>query len=367
MYTGPVDFYNFFHTKYKYFDKLIIINILSFLPLNEINYMPEEFTRYSHHSDVYKVALSKLKFGYEYHLGHQYLSINACSKTEIPNEIYELNDLKILTMRGKNLQYIPCNISNLTNLQWLNIYNTEIEFIDTNDLYNLRKLCFNNNGIYELSFNFMFSGDLTWLDVSHNNISYISDDISWLVNLQHLDISHNKLESLPLEIQHFSNLQHLDLSHNSFYHFPLEIQHESLSYLSLSHNYIEKIPPKISRLDGLCELDMSCNRIEHISNEIFGGTLLSKLNLDKNLICYLPYFSQPIELEELVLSNNYISKINNSFSAKYLIHLDLHNNKLDKIPKAFENLTTLKTLDLRGNDISHIPDNLKHLPIKHLS
>ena len=70
----------------------------------------------------------------------------------------------------------------------------------------------------------------------------------------------------------------------------------------------------------------------------------------------IPYFVQYLPLENLILSNNFIDKIENL--PETLIKLDLSSNQIKKL----ENLpNNLKIIDLSGNQIEiieNIPENL---------
>jgi Leucine-rich repeat (LRR) protein len=48
---------------------------------------------------------------------------------------------------------------------------------------------------------------LLWLDLSHNRVTMVPDEIGRLVNLKGLILAYNVLSTLPPEIGNFTNLE----------------------------------------------------------------------------------------------------------------------------------------------------------------
>ena len=121
------------------------------------------------------------------------LYLNSSGLTEIPEEIVELINLRILNSSNNLLTYLPEEIENLTNLQFLNL--------------------------------------------SHNNLTELPKEIGNLIKLKYLYLNHNKLVSIPKEIGHLNQLEVLDLNDNNLTGLPREIGNLSnLQYLNLSNN-----------------------------------------------------------------------------------------------------------------------------------
>lgn len=63
----------------------------------------------------------------------------------------------------------------------------------------------------------LFLGELATLkhiDLSHNQLVTIPDNLGIGQLLDHLDVGHNKLTELPLDLRKFRTLEHFDISHN---------------------------------------------------------------------------------------------------------------------------------------------------------
>jgi hypothetical protein len=144
------------------------------------------------------------------------------SIVESPNNLYffewdNLEDMTKLSLNNfENLTSIPPEISNLTNLQELNL--------------------------------------------SRNKIKAIPPEISNLTNLKYLRLSNNEIEIIPPEISNLTNLQELRLSYNKIKVIPPEISNlTNLQELHLSNNKIKAIPPEVEKLENLLTLDTDRN------------------------------------------------------------------------------------------------------------
>mmetsp|Transcript_101260 Transcript_101260/g.174878 ORF Transcript_101260/g.174878 Transcript_101260/m.174878 type:complete len:258 (-) Transcript_101260:38-811(-) len=67
------------------------------------------------------------------------------------------------------------------------------------------------------------SEKLTYLELHHNALTSLPDEIGHLTNLTYLDVSHNQLATLPYGIGQLQSLRHLDVSHNAIEHYPWDM------------------------------------------------------------------------------------------------------------------------------------------------
>ncbi|XP_064651298.1 leucine-rich repeat neuronal protein 3-like [Lineus longissimus] len=121
---------------------------------------------------------------------------------------------------------------------------------------------------------------------------------------------------------------------------------------------------------NLAYLDLSHNKINTLSNFQVNGDFLKELNLDSNLLDYVPAdaFTATSELQVLSLASNRIEVIHaRGFThLSYLKHLNMSANRLSQInPLWFSVLERLELLDLSNNNIHELSDgvfkNLKRL------
>lgn len=93
--------------------------------------------------------------------------------------------------------------------------------------------------------------------------------VSFPSSVQVLIVSHNRLCSLPEELGHMASLSDLDVSCNEISFLPSQIGDlVSLKYLDLRRNLLVELPPDICELQGLRRLDISENRIQTLPSQM---------------------------------------------------------------------------------------------------
>ena len=249
--------------------------------------------------------------------------------------------LQKLDVSNNYFEYIQTGIFNQTRLLLeLNLSFNSLWALGTNifaQLQLLQNLYLNNNRIYSLDKDLFKSNlALTTLDLSSNQIFALPVGIfTSLRSLRYLYLSNNLISeiadyvlrnNLPLEV--------LDLSHNSI--------------SDLSRIKLNQIIPRIQTLD----LSNNFMKVINFKSQLsFGWTWfqnLRKLDLSKNQLASLdiwPLFIGQFCHECLVdLRDNNITAFTNSF--------------YDDIDPIFSDVVTPfgMTLNLAGNDVSHISD-----------
>jgi len=229
-----------------------------------------------------------------------------------------------LILRGKDIAFIPPEISKLQNLEELDI---------------------SNNRISELPPEIAKLRNLKRLECSYNSLSTLPPEIGELTNLEYLDAHGNAISDLPSEIEYLQNLKELILGGQSGRNFitilPPGIRKlQNLRNLTLNNNLFSTLSPEIFDLINLQILNLRNNRIESIPHEIGRLKNLKRLDLQKNNLRWLP--DEIGDLEELEL-------------------LALDFNKLIELPATIGQLTELRTLRLRSNELSELPIQLLSL------
>ena len=155
-----------------------------------------------------------------------------------PDKVYRsLSDVKnpedvyILRLRWKRLQYVPPEVFTFTNLREL--------------------------------------------DLSRNSIDSLPPEIGRLSHLQKLVLSRNLIRHLPVETGLLRELQHLDLNRNPLVGLP-----EGLAYLPvlrvlvLWSTNITSLPESFSELDGILqELDLRSCSLTHDEQQVIESLL----------------------------------------------------------------------------------------------
>ena len=201
-------------------------------------------------------ALAKIQAAKEHQLKDLGLSVRSGDEKteklkEIPVEVFELRDLKVLVLRNNQISEIPEAITQLQNLSVLYLSGNQISEIP--------------EAITQLQ-------DLLELDLSDNQISKIPEAITQLQNLSYLGLSDNQISKIPEAITQLQNLSYLGLSDNQISEIPEAItQLQNLSELYLSSNQISEIPEAITQLHDLLALSLSGSPIIKPPLEVVEG------------------------------------------------------------------------------------------------
>ncbi|BAF23276.1 receptor kinase-like protein Xa21 [Oryza sativa Japonica Group] len=278
-------------------------------------------------------------------LGDNVLQATRPSDLEFFTSLTNCSSLQMLDVGQNNLVgAMPINIANLSGeLSWIDLSGNQLIGTIPADLWKLKLTSLN------LSYN-LFTGtlphDIGWLTrinsiyVSHNRITgQIPQSLGNASQLSSLTLSNNFLDgSIPSSLGNLTKLQYLDLSGNALMgQIPQEILTiPSLTkLLSLSNNALSgSIPRQIGLLNSLVKMDLSMNKLSgEIPKAIGSCVQLSFLNFKGNL-----------------LQGQIPENLNNLRSLEIL---DLSNNNLaGPIPEFLANFTLLTNLNLSFNALS---------------
>ncbi|CAK9144281.1 unnamed protein product [Ilex paraguariensis] len=255
-----------------------------------------------------------------------------------------MRQLRVLSISGNPFNGIlPVYIGNLsTSLYTLHASNCAIKGNIPNEISNLTNLAF--------------------VDLDHNDIDgLIPPTIKELWKLQILHLEQNRIPgSIPSGVCHLRNLGFLDLSKNEFSNsMPTCFENiTSVRYLYLDSNKLtSSIPTSLWRLKDLLELNLSSNSLTgYISPEIGRLKVVTKIDLSRNRLSgIVPSTIVGLQgLSFLSLAHNRLQGPLPESLAKLvsLEFLDLsHNNISGTIPKSLEALLLLKYLNVSHNKL----------------
>ncbi len=167
---------------------------------------------------------------------------------QIPEEVFELENLEVLSLGSNLLTSVPESIARLQNL--------------------------------------------TSLDLSDNELTALPKSIARLQNLTHLLLYRNKFTAVPNIIRQLKKLTHLNLAANHIYSLPeWFFQLRDLISLSLFNNAISVIPDAISKLQRLSFLEIGNNKLKSIPDSVYELSSLEVFNL-MNLPFHVPFKNQ---------------------------------------------------------------------------
>lgn len=311
----------------------------------------------------------------------QKLILSGNQISEIPGEVRDLKMLRVLDVSRNNLGKIPDIV----------VYGLKV----------LDELYFDGNGLTEVPENISNLWRLRVLSLGDNNIKLLPGSVCGLKYLEELNASENNLTALPDYIcLDLKKLVSLDASYNELTSLPHSMivicGPGSLERLNFEYNFDPKSGAKlrvggetIKELPKLTHLILTgCETSIVYPSELGVCKKLQVLCLGDNTIKSIPSFICTFtDLVELVFSDNHIEKISkNIINLKKLKILDLGRNRLDKIPnlddlrrlevlkvnsnhlkslpfseEGMENMTCLRVLDARNNEIENVPPNVTGL------
>lgn len=300
-----------------------------------------------------KIALAKS-------LGKKSVNISGLGLKTIPEELFEMLDLKELHLGGNQITDLPENVANFQKL--------------------------------------------TLLSIQRCQLSKIPNCVLNLKSLQSLNLSRNKIEAIPDSINSLTDLRTLTLAKNKIKHIPPTIGSlNKLSILELRGNLISKIPKEMSNLRGLTRITLLGNPINFPHSKQLKGILpsqnalfqilhhfvnegtydekkskkevTSQIELPETLRTafqqYLVFFNDFIEKAKGIKIDLQVSKYDNGLEITYPITIDSRKiqsylneyigfirQKIDKVNPIFEKSIVQANRDLF---IVELKNQLRHL------
>ncbi len=150
--------------------------------------------------------------------------------------------------------------------------------------------------------------NLKKLDLSQNQLEFLSESIKVWTQLEELNLCCNELIDLPDHgIEHLTNLKHLDISGNALKCLPRSIRYlKQMKILNVEENYLKELPAEIGHCSSLEVLKVSSNELFQLPTEVKDLTSLVEFSAADN---ELRYTSE--ELQALGLNNwKKVEKVN---------------------------------------------------------
>jgi Leucine-rich repeat (LRR) protein len=208
------------------------------------------------------------------------------------------------------------------------------------------------------------------LDISGNNFTLLSEQITLIPNLQELYLNNEKYLDFKQSfkvINKITHLKRLHLDSNLNIILPKNIAlNDSIEYISMRYDGLEQIPKELSKFTHLKVLDLDGNIIKSIDKSFLKNKEIESLRLSIS-----PQFkfkksfsilSKEKQLKNFSISNSNLSEIPEEISLlKNITSLSLQNNHLTYFPAGVLNIENLKYLDISGNDFKSLPATLSSL------
>lgn len=185
------------------------------------------------------------------------------------------------------VQYFPKFKPEESCLKSITINDSEVIFNDSIDDFSKIKqvtyldLSFNN--ITALPVYFKRLDKLKFLSLKRNKLSKIYVDST--LPLEELDLSENEFKKFPETLLFLEKLKKLNMNSNQIDVLEASRENHSIEYLYLANNYFLNIPSDIILLKKLKHLSLDINKITEINPTIFNETKMNlKITLSNNNI-----------------------------------------------------------------------------------
>nr|XP_023023316.1 leucine-rich repeat protein 1-like [Leptinotarsa decemlineata] len=174
---------------------------------------------------------------------------------------------------------VDVGIFHLTKLRVLDLSSNCIEFVpeELNILPNLKELNLSANRLHKATFrqwSWMrgnLAKSLVLLNLSHNELVVLPNQIRKLHQLQTLNLNYNSLQALPTSLGSMSNLKIFSASNNSIKSLPGSLKKLRLQSIDVSHNnFLQHVPHRPA--DVSCPLRV-CSLKEYASRKVLGARL----------------------------------------------------------------------------------------------
>lgn len=238
-----------------------------------------------------------------------------------------MTSLVRVDLSGNEIRTLPRALACLTNLESLELEDSQLKFLTPGILPQLKKLNFlslSSNELTILPEEFDHLTSLHTLKLMNNQLWCLPKSLYRCYSLAKLDVGHNRLLSLSTAVKHLTNLVTINLKENRLTSLPATLPScRLLEYLCAAFNYISEIPIWFYRFRSLHVLDLSNNSLSRIATSLGNMESLLHLNLSHNQIKILPISLGCLHetLVNLNLDDNPIANIPTSV-------LDLEDSKL---------------------------------------
>lgn len=263
----------------------------------------------------------------------------------------DMTVLSELILRGNRLTAVPEHVAHLKLLHKLDVADNAVRRVPKSVLNEWSK-----------------TAKLVSLDLHHNALSTLPEEIGLLRELRYLLLHENALSCLPGSIASLTKLEELTLSGNrlgnDFHELPVaDVQ----KHIALDRNCLREFP-RVRLVNQTTTSSGSTNvvRISATNNQLrwmpmapaTAFAVCKELHLEHNSIRELPdaFFEVLPRLEEIVLHHNRLQQVADAIIlCKGLRVIDMHANRITEVSAALVELSQLEVLDLTDNALQSIP------------
>uniref|UniRef100_A0A8C0IJ55 Erbb2 interacting protein n=1 Tax=Bubo bubo TaxID=30461 RepID=A0A8C0IJ55_BUBBB len=190
-----------------------------------------------------------------------------CNFCRNPEVLEQLSGLKEFWMDGNRLTLIPGFIGTLKQLTYLDVSKNNIEVVEEgiSGCESLQDLLLSSNSLQQLPESIGSLKKVTTLKIDENQLIYLPDSIGGLISVEELDCSFNEIETLPSSVGQLSNIRTFAADHNFLTQLPSEIGNwKHVTVLFLHSNKLEFLPEEMGDMQKLKVINLSDNRLKNL-------------------------------------------------------------------------------------------------------
>lgn len=163
-------------------------------------------------------------------------------------------------------------------------------------------------------------------------------------------------------LQYCVNIEKLDLSSNRLLSLPDLSMLSKLNTLDLHQNSLKEMPSAVYGLPKLQNLNLSYNQLTSLPDKFSKLTALKTLFLSYNQLNAFPAPVTGLKLKTLDISGNPVKVLPDNISDMRELEVFIANEcALDKLPSNVTNMASLKQLSLNYNQLATISKNIEKL------
>lgn len=279
-------------------------------------------------------------------------------------KFWECVDLTTLSAQHNAITSVPAQIVNLMHLQVINLA---------------------HNRLADLPDELLQLATLKKIDLSHNQLRALPEHIGELQALVEINVAHNQLTRLPDSLCDLARLEVLTVNDNQIEVLPDDMgMLTHLLRFNASANRLVGLPPSMAQLVRLAELQIKQNRLQSDASSAAASSSsrapprtaaprisssgmpsfralkdLVLLDLSENQLRRIPELPSSSKLAQVFFGFNSLTDASALLSCGGLVTVDLHNNRLEAVPRELGRRdSTIKLLDLSNNELADIPGEL---------
>lgn len=314
-------------------------------------------------------------------------------------DFHDLNTIKALTIIAPTVDLPEDTLADLVNIEFLNI-TSKVRHLPHRLFQTLNRL--QNLTLPEMANSSLADGifrnqhQLAVLHVDNGILKNLTNETLASASLTELTIKNSWIENLQWNaFERMIQMNTVSLLNCYLNQIPERLFQSNINlvrvHLNGNHISSKSLPDGFfAHKSKLLQVQIDFNNIRQLAGDLFNGSpniewislhtnqldmipdclfrsqiQLKQLNLSKNQLKHLPdkLFNTTKNLRILILSQNQIDQISETLFDQliFLEELHLDSNRIKTINREFQDLRSLKLLNLRNNKIAILPDRLPQL------